>query len=60
LCGACGAVVIATAVEASDVAKRYVTEVEVCPHPQILPVVTVSLNLNTIPHHWKDQECMEL
>jgi len=42
---------MATAVEASDVAMRYVTEAEVCPppHPQILPVVTVNLNQNTYP-----------
>ena len=44
----CGAVVaMATAVEASDVAMRYVTEAEMCPpythtHTKILPLVTVS------------------
>jgi hypothetical protein len=30
-CGACVAVAMATAVECSDVAMRYVTEAEMCP-----------------------------
>jgi hypothetical protein len=38
---------MAIVVEASDVAMRYVAEAERPPHPQILPVVTVSLKLNT-------------
>jgi len=60
----CGAAAIATAVEVSDVAMRFVTEVEMC-HPHSPPPNIACGYCEPEPEHispitGKDKECMEL